>query len=183
METISLHTRDVNVALAARPVSRQEFRAYLSASGRPTPAPLARGDNPTMPVTYVSQVDAAEYCRWLGTQQGRGYRLPTMAELNELADEITQEGINPEVWPHTHQLHPELRGGMKPTFLCEWTAEVEELPQLGVNASVRRLGSVFYPPWVRQGNNASHAQAYLAATEGYSFVTFRLASDAMMGRQ
>jgi hypothetical protein len=174
METITLHTRDVNVALATRPVTRQEFKAYLAASDRSVPAPLAHGDSPTAPVTYVSQVDAADYCRWLGTQQGRSFRLPTMAELHELADDITREGINPEVWPHTHQLHPERRGGMKPTYLCEWTQETEELPQLGGTPG-RRLGSVFYPPWVRQGSNASHAQAYLAATEGYSFITFRLA--------
>ena len=64
---------------------------------------------------------------------------------------------------------------MKPTYLCEWTQETEELPQLGGDAPGRSLGSVLYPPWVRQGNNASHAQAYLAATEGYSSVTFRLA--------
>ncbi len=175
METITLHTRDVNVALATRPVTRQEFKAYLAANDRPVPAPLAHGDSGTSPVIEVSQVDAADYCRWFGAQQGRSYRLPTMAELHELADEITQEGVNPEVWPHTHQLHPEVRGGMKPTYLCEWTQETEELPQLGGNAPGRSLGSIFYPPWVRQGNNASHAQAYLAATEGYSFVTFRLA--------
>jgi formylglycine-generating enzyme required for sulfatase activity len=175
METITVHTRDIHVALAAHPVARQEFKAYLAARDQPIPAPLARGDSPASPVTYVSQVDAASYCHWLGAQQGRSYRLPTMAELHELAEEITQEGINPEVWPHTHQPHPEIRGGMRPTYLCEWTQETEDLPQFGDNAPGRRLGSVFYPPWVRQGSNASHAQAYLAATEGYSFVTFRLA--------
>ena len=139
METITLHTRDVNVALAARPVTRQEFKAYLAANDRPVPAPLAHGDSGTSPVIEVSQVDAADYCRWFGAQQGRSYRLPTMAELHELADEITQEGVNPEVWPHTHQLHPEVRGGMKPTYLCEWTQETEELPQLGG----RRAGPQF----------------------------------------
>ena len=142
METITLHTRGINVALAVRPVTCQEFKAYLAVSGRPTASPLAHGDSGTSPVTEVSQVEAADYCRSFGAQQGRSYRLPSMAELHELADEITQEGINPEVWPHTHQLHPEVRGGMKPTYLCEWTQEVEELQPLGGNASVRRLGSV-----------------------------------------
>lgn len=176
-EMIALHSRGVNATLAAHPVSREEFKAYLHAIGRPIPAPLNQAGDPHAPVTYVSQVDASEYCRWLSAKEGRHLRLPRMAELHELADEITQEGINLEVWPHHHQSRPEFRGGMKPTFLCEWTQETDEIPSATGAAARRTLGSVFYPPWVRQGSNAIHAQAYLAATEGYSFVTFRLASD------
>ena len=44
-------------------------------------------------------------------------------------------------------------------------------------ARTRVLGSVFYPPWLREGPNATHAQAYLLASEGYSFITFRAARD------
>jgi hypothetical protein len=177
METITLDLRGAHEVVAAHPVTRQEYKAYLAAVGKPVPPALARGDNSSATVTYVSQADATEYCRWLSAKQGRRYRLPTMAELHELADQITQEGIDLEVWPHTHQPHPELRGGMKPTYLCEWTQETEELPRIG-NTPARILGSVFYPPWVRQGSNATHAQAHLAASEGYSFVTFRVACDA-----
>ena len=64
METITLHTRDVSVALATHPVTRQEFTAYLTANNRPVPAPLAHGNSGTSPATEVSQVDAADYCRW-----------------------------------------------------------------------------------------------------------------------
>lgn len=162
-------------SLAAQPVSREEFKAYLHATGRPIPAPLARGGDPLAPVIYVSQVDAAEYCRWLSAAQGRACRLPHIAELHELADEITPEGISSELWPHFHQPHPAFRGGMKATYLCEWTQETDEIPQAGSAAAPRILGSVFYPPWVRQSGHASHAQAYLAASECYSFVTFRVA--------
>jgi hypothetical protein len=162
------------VSLAAQPVCRAEFAAYLHATGRPLPAGFTPGGDSRAPVTHVSQVDAAEYCRWLSAAQGPAYRLPRIAELHELADEITQEGISAELWPHFHQPHPAFRGGMKPTYLCEWTQETDEIPQAG-GAAPRVLGSVFYPPWVRQSDHTAHAQAHLAANAGYSFVTFRLA--------
>ena len=72
---------------------------------------------------------------------------------------------------------PEVIGGLKPVFLCEWTAETETVEQpAGRPAHV--LGSIFYPPWLREGSTGMHAQAHLLATEGYSFVTFRVAYDA-----
>jgi hypothetical protein len=179
METITLEIRNQRIAVATRPITRQEFKAYLAAAGKPVSKPLARGDSPSAAVTYVSQADAIDYCRWLAAKEGRRYRLPTMSELNELADEVTQDGIDLEVWPHTYQMRSELRGGMKPTYLCEWTQETDEVPQYGTGTRARALGSVFYPPWVRQSGNASHAQAHLAATEGYSFVTFRVAYDVV----
>jgi hypothetical protein len=110
-EMIALHSRGANALLAAHPVSREEFRAYLDAIGGPASALLNRAGDPHAPVTYVSQVDANEYCRWLSAKEGRRLRLPRMGELHELGDEIAQEGINLEVWPHTHPARPELRGG------------------------------------------------------------------------
>ena len=67
-------------------------------------------------------------------------------------------------------------GGLKPVWLCEWTQETEVIEQAGDHAP-RVLGSIFYPPWLREGNAPGHAQAHLAADEGYSFVTFRLVYD------
>lgn len=175
VETLTLKARGQAVTMAAHPVTRQEYLFYLAAVGQCAPVALARSDNPLAPVTHVSQVDAIGYCRWLGAKCGLHCRLPTMAELHELADEITQEGISPEVWPHYHQPHPEFRGGMRPIYLCEWTLETEAIPQYGGDArSSRALGSVFYPPWVRESGHSARAQAFISATEGYSFVTFRV---------
>ena len=174
VETLTLKARGQAVTMAAHPVTRQEYLFYLAAVGQCAPVALARSDNPLAPVTHVSQVDAIGYCRWLGAKCGLHCRLPTMAELHELANEITQDGISPEVWPHYHQRHPELRGGMRPTYLCEWTQETEAIPQYDAARSNRTLGSVFYPPWVRASGHSGHAQAFISATEGYSFVTFRV---------
>jgi Sulfatase-modifying factor enzyme 1 len=165
----------VAVALAEHPVARTEYRTYLRAAGQPIPPAVSHLEGSTDPVTYVSQTDAIACCRWLGAQEGRSYRLPSMAELSELARRVTEEGISPEIWPHHHEQRPELRGGLKPAYLCEWTKEIETVPLPG--GRTRVLGSVFYPPWLREGPNASHLQACLLASEGYSFVTFRLACD------
>lgn len=176
-EMINLAGRGQPVALAARPISRQEFIAYLQEVGKPIPSQLTHGNRATAPVTDVSQIEATDYCRWLGAKEGRPCRLPRIAELHQLADEMTQEGISSEIWPHYRPPQPEFRGGMKPSYLCEWTQETDTVPQFGNAAPRRSLGSLFYPPWVRQSGNLSHAQAYVAATEGYSFVTFRVATD------
>jgi hypothetical protein len=173
-EMIEVRGHGVRVSLATHPVTRAEFKAFLRAAGRP----VAQGsgtESSSDPVTYVSQEDAIAYCRWIGAQEGRTYRLPSMFELSELASDVAGEGVSSEVWPHYHEQRPELRGGLKPAYLCEWTRETETVPQPGGRARV--LGSVFYPPWLRHGPNASHLQACLLASEGYSFVTFRLAGD------
>jgi Sulfatase-modifying factor enzyme 1 len=174
-ELIEVHGPGVTAALAEHPVTRAEHRAYLRAAGQAHLPPMAPDELLSDPVTYVPQTEAITYCQWLSAQEGRAYRLPSMAELSELAREVTEEGISPEIWPHHHEQRPELRGGLKPAYLCEWTQETEILPQPG--GRTRVLGSVFYPPWLRHGPNASHLQACLLASEGYSFVTFRLASD------
>jgi hypothetical protein len=165
----------VAVAVAEDPVTKDEYRSYLRAVGRATPPPLAQGERLSDPVTYASRDDAIAFCQWLSTQEGRTYRLPRMAELSELAGDAAAEGVSLEVWPHYYEQRPELRGGLKPDYLCEWTQEVETVPLPG--GRVRVLGSVFYPPWLRHGPNASHLQACLLASEGYSFVTFRVACD------
>jgi formylglycine-generating enzyme required for sulfatase activity len=172
---IEVHGPGMAVALAEDPVTKAEYRSYLRAAGRGNPPPLAEGERSSDPVTYVSQADAVAYCQWLSVQEGRAYHLPRMAELTELAGDAAAEGISREVWPHTYEQRPELRGGLKPEYLCEWTQETEPVPLPGGRNRV--LGSVFYPPWLRHGPNASHLQACLLASEGYSFVTFRLASD------
>ena len=176
-DTITLDAHVLHVTMAAQPVTVQAYKTYLQAADLPTPRPLAHPDSLATAVTYVSQVDALAYLRWLGVREGRSYRLPAMNELLELYAEDAVDGINPEMWPHTHDRRPELRGGLKAHYLCEWTAEVEAIVQPGAPDRTRVLGSVFYPPWLRESSNASHVQAALLASEGYSFITFRAARD------
>jgi hypothetical protein len=171
---VALSEHGTNAQLAAHPVSVGEYRDYLRRAGRPTPPALARGDRVDAPVTDVPQTDAVAYCEWLGQLDAHPYRLPTMAELLALAQEAEEEGITDEVWPHQRGHRAEVRGGLKEMFLCEWTCETEAV-EVPAGRPQRVLGSIFYPPWLRHGGHSAHAQAHLLATEGFSFVTFRLA--------
>jgi hypothetical protein len=175
-DTIALDEHGFQVVLAARPVTRESYRGYLHDTGQPMPRVLTLPAHPADPIIYVSQVDATAYCRWLCARQARACRLPSMAELEELNSELAEEDLGPEAWPHTHGNLPEVRGGLKPVYLCEWTTETEAVEQ-PAGRPERILGSIFYPPWLREGSTAMHAQAHLLATEGYSFVTFRVAYD------
>ncbi len=166
----------VRASLANHPVTRAEYKGYLQSTGQPMPPVLKRPEPSNAPIACISQADALAYCHWASAGRGEAYRLPTMAELQALYIEDIADGINLELWAHTPGHVPELRGGLKQVFLCEWTGETEEIPQ-PAGRPPRVLGSIFYPPWLRQGSNAAHAQAHLLATEGYSFVTFRLACD------
>jgi Sulfatase-modifying factor enzyme 1 len=176
-DTITLDERGFRAVLAARPVTRAGYRHYLSDTGQPTPRVLTLSAPPADPITYVSRVDAMAYCQWLSARQARDCRLPSMPELEELNRELAEHDQGPEAWPHTHGTMSEVMGGLKPVFLCEWTAETETVEQ-PAGRPARVLGSIFYPPWLRAGSNTVHAQAHLLATDGYSFVTFRVAYDA-----
>lgn len=174
-EMITLTAHGATARLATHPVTRSEFKNFLRETKRPIPPRLTQQDSPTAPATHVSQQDALAYCQWLGQREGQVYRLPSMDELTTLAEDIAAEGIDRGIWSHTQGQVTELRGGLKRIYLCEWTQESERLDR--PDGAVRILGSIFYPPWLREGANSSHAQAHLLVTEGYSFVTFRVACD------
>ncbi len=176
-DIITLNAHGFRSSLATRPVTRVSYRRYLRDTGQPMPRVLTQSAPPSNPITCVSQVDATAYCRWLSARQARDCRLPTMGELQELNSELAEEDEGPEAWPHTQGNLPEVRGGLNPIFLCEWTAETDAVEQ-PAGRPPRVLGSIFYPPWLREGSTAIHAQAHLLATAGYSFVTFRVAYDA-----
>ena len=178
-EFIHLSIQGEHIELAAHPVTRYAYRTYLTACHMPIPPFMSHGDGPASPVTYVSQTGAVAYCDWLSAREGRRYRLPTMHELVELAAGAVHEVPGAEIWPHLHGNRPELRGGLKEVFLCEWTNETEMLTQFDAARAPRLLATVFYPPWLREGSNASHVQAELLATEGYSFITFRVVRDGL----
>jgi hypothetical protein len=175
-DTITLQGEGYHSVLATHPVTRESYRQFLRDSGRAVPQALAQPEPGSRSVTYVSQVDAFAYCHWQGQRDGRAYRLPSVCELQELADELGQHGATSDVWAHEPGERPEVIGGLKPVWLCEWTQETEVVEQAGDHAP-RVLGSIFYPPWLREGSTSGHAQAHLAADQGYSFVTFRLVYD------
>jgi hypothetical protein len=175
-DTITLQGEGYHSVLATHPVTRESYKQFLHDTKRAVPHALAQPEPGSRPVTYVSQVDALAYCHWQGKRDGRAYRLPAVCELQELADELGQQGATSDLWAHEHGERPEVIGGLKPVWLCEWTQETEVIEQAGDRAP-RALGSIFYPPWLREGNTPGHAQAHLAADQGYSFVTFRLVYD------
>jgi hypothetical protein len=176
-ELLTLDGHGVRALIASHPVTRESYKRHLRETRQPMPPALKMPAPPSSPVTCVAQVNAREYCHWLSSQEGRTYRLPTMAELLELySEDVADDGFSPDLWPHHPGEMPELRGGLRQVFLCEWSSEVEEIPQPDQRPP-RVLGSIFYPPWLRENANATRAQAHLLSTEGYSFVTFRVATD------
>ncbi|HEX9115828.1 MAG TPA: SUMF1/EgtB/PvdO family nonheme iron enzyme [Anaerolineae bacterium] len=181
LEFVTLDTSSTHGRIAAHPVSLAEYRQYLLAAGQPAPAGLDRIRDPHSPVVYVSQVAAREYCRWLGSQDRQAYRLPTVAELLQLAGAEGEGGVGEDLWPHTANERPEVMGARHGVYLCEWTCEFETLPNLS-GGEPRILGSVFYPPWLREGNNPKQVQGMMLAGQGFSFVGFRVAYDSATDR-
>jgi len=96
-----------SLAMARHPVTRAEFRRFWDSAGRSAFAgkePTCRDresifrsskkrswENPdvtqddTHPVVCVSWPQAAAYAQWLAKQTGKRYRLPSAAEVNQLA--------------------------------------------------------------------------------------------------
>lgn len=82
---------------AVRPVTNAEYAAFTAATGH-EPAPFLadlRFNLPEQPVAGVSWHDAVAYCRWLASETGVPYRLPTEAEREFTA----LGGREPADWP------------------------------------------------------------------------------------
>jgi formylglycine-generating enzyme required for sulfatase activity len=82
---------------AVRPVSNDEYRAFVVAAGH-EPARFIADDrfgDPAQPVVGVSWYDAVAYCRWLADETGTPYRLPTEAEREYAA----RGGLEGADWP------------------------------------------------------------------------------------
>jgi hypothetical protein len=168
------------VHVSTHPVTLSEFRVFLEDAGRKVPngvrrAPASYAGGPE-PVVGVTQVDATAYCEWVCKRGARTCRLPSTDELDALMPHTTVTQRHGEVpdagfWPHEKGSLPEVRGGLKPVFLCEWTRDIEE--ETAARDPERVMALIFYPPWLREGNNPLHAHAALLANQSYSFVTFR----------
>jgi formylglycine-generating enzyme required for sulfatase activity len=65
-------------AIAIREISAGEYASFCAAVGKTCP-PSPWG-NPAYPAVGVSWNDAVEFTKWLSTQTGQRYRLPTEAE-------------------------------------------------------------------------------------------------------
>jgi iron(II)-dependent oxidoreductase len=73
--------------IAATQVTNAEYKLFFRATGSQAP-PFRRDENfndPQQPVAGVSWCEAEAYCRWLGSQTSRAYRLPTEAEWERAA--------------------------------------------------------------------------------------------------
>ena len=176
---VAVEGQDIHALVAPALVSRRSYVTYLHASGREVPPQLARLGAGPGSVTWVSQVDAAAYCSWLGAREGQPYRLPGIGELVEFYSDAASEGVTPGIWQADAERNPPDCVAHDSCF-SEWTRETLEEPVYGTGI-VRVLGSIFYPPWLREGANASHIQAHMLASEGYSFISFRIARDAGRG--
>ena len=172
------------VHLAAHPVSLTEFLAFLDETERPRSPELkkapANSPGAPEPVIGVTQPDAAAYCEWVGRKTRRPCRLPSTNELDALMPHTSathSHGVVPDAgfWPHAEGHLPELRGGLKPVFLCEWTRDIEEAAS--TVQPDRVLALIFYPPWLREGDNPLHIHAAVLSSKGYSFVTFRVSYE------
>jgi hypothetical protein len=161
--------------IAAQMVTRHAYLGFLEAAGRPIPPQLAHSGSVAGAVTWVSQAEAAEFCAWLGKREGGQYRLPSMAELGALHALAGQESLEADLWPADVERQA-LDCEESNACVCEWTGETEEVPIYGT-AEVRVLGSIFYPPWLRAGDNVAHVEAHMLASEGYSWIGFRIAQN------
>ncbi len=183
-EFIAVNVEYRKVQISSHPVTLPEFQAFLRDAGRPMPPGVkhapANVSGGVEPVIGVTQFDATAYCTWACRQTSRACRLPSTDELDALMPHTLvnhAHGVVPDAgfWAHEKGQLPELRGGLKPVFLCEWTRDIEEdTADLAPN---RIMAHIFYPPWLREGDNPLHVHAALLAGQSYSFVTFRVSYE------
>ena len=80
-----VHSLEVaGFSLAQSPVTNAAYAVFVNATDHRRPLDWSRGVPPesllNAPVVWVSAVDAEQYCCWLRTETGLGFRLPSEAE-------------------------------------------------------------------------------------------------------
>ncbi len=175
-EMVAVVERGAAVWIAIRPVSVAEYTMFLRAAGRPLPPAMRRVADRSVAATHVSQQDAEAYCQWLTSTGARVYRLPRLNELIALACDPSADAGCRATWPYLQNEGAEYWGVDEAEQLCEWAAESRVDP-IAPGQEDRRMGAIFYPPWVRRSQRILHSSCWLLSCEGYSFVGFRVASD------
>ena len=90
---------------AERPVSNDEYAAFVEQTGAPAP-PFWSQDGfriPDAPVVGISWHDAVDYCDWLSGRTDTRFRLPTEAEREYAA----RGGLTGTDWPEPEASWPE----------------------------------------------------------------------------
>lgn len=105
--------------LAVCQVRNRDYALFLAATGHPPPKHWSDPEfnHPDQPVVAVNWIEAVKYCEWLGTGDGRQYRLPTEAEWERAARGGREGGLYvwgnepPQAWPaYVRRWGGEVRG-------------------------------------------------------------------------
>lgn len=104
--------------MAAYQVRNRDYAKFLEVTGHPAPKHWTDPDfnHPDQPVVAVNWFEAFKYCDWLGTLDGRRYRLPTEAEW-ERAARGGREGLL-YVWGNELPIN-------WPEYVERWSGEVK----------------------------------------------------------
>ena len=107
-------------------VTFDEYDRFMAAAGRKTPADAGWGRG-RRPVINVSWHDASDYAKWLSTEMGALYRLPTEAEWEYAA---RAGGSTPYPWGNEIGRNRANCGGCR----SQWSGETSPVGSFSANA-------------------------------------------------